>query len=486
MFDVAAVIDQPLFSTRINSVVVALALCVLAQLAGAPAADACTCLSSGPACQAFWTTDVAFDGTVVKIDPTSRDETFSDRTFQVTEFVVTLQVRQSWKGVEGETVQVTTSGSGASCGFNFKMGGRYLVFASRGGSDSRPRVSLCSFTRAYDGTGETAAFFTSLDAPEAGARVFGSTQLMQRSFTSGSSHDRSPMDLEVRLTGNGRTLTTTAKAGRYEFSGLAAGHYGLSVIVPEGYSTWMPTRPVEIPNQRACFESDFSLAPSGRISGWLVDARGRGVPNVVVEATGAEIALDRQKYLEVVSARSDDSGFFELRDLPPGRYIAGINLQDSSQPVSAVRPDHLSWRQRATDDAGGRARSERGSWALGASTSAGGDQVDRSDYLEGRHAGRGRVCRLVGHRSERGVARARCRRSNVRNGRTLRRRRTGGSRLSVHSPPRWNRTTPEDLCAADRCPCGRRSDRNRDPPRSAAVTEIRHGQHGAHCFFSHG
>ena len=329
MFDVAAVIDQPLFSTRINSVVVALALCVLAQLAGAPAADACTCLSSGPACQAFWTTDVAFDGTVVKIDPTSRDETFSDRTFQVTEFVVTLQVRQSWKGVEGETVQVTTSGSGASCGFNFKMGGRYLVFASRGGSDSRPRVSLCSFTRAYDGTGETAAFFTSLDAPEAGARVFGSTQLMQRSFTSSSSHDRSPMDLEVRLTGNGRTLTTTAKAGRYEFSGLAAGHYGLSVIVPEGYSTWMPTRPVEIPNQRACFESDFSLAPSGRISGWLVDARGRGVPNVVVEATGAEIALDRQKYLEVVSARSDDSGFFELRDLPPGRYIAGINLQDA-------------------------------------------------------------------------------------------------------------------------------------------------------------
>ena len=328
MFDVAAVIDQPLFSTRINSVVVALALCVLAQLAGVPAADACTCLSSGPACQAFWTTDVAFDGTVVKIDPTSRDETFSDRTFQVTEFVVTLQVRQSWKGVEGETVQVTTSGSGASCGFNFKMGGRYLVFASRGGSDSRPRVSLCSFTRAYDATGETAAFFTSLDAPEAGARVFGSTQLMQRSFTSGSSHDRSPMDLEVRLTGNGRTLTTTAKAGRYEFSGLAAGHYGLSVIVPEGYSTWMPTRPVEIPNQRACFESDFSLAPSGRISGWLVDAGGRGVPNVVVEATGAEIALDRQKYLEVVSARSDDSGFFELRDLPPGRYIAGINLQD--------------------------------------------------------------------------------------------------------------------------------------------------------------
>ena len=328
MFNVRAVLDQRLFSTRINSIVVALALCMLALLAGAPSADACTCMSSGPACQAFWTTDVVFDGTVTTIEPTSREETFSGRTFQVSEFVVTLQVRQTWKGVEGETVQVTTSGSGASCGFDFKMGGRYLVFASRGGSDSRPRVSLCSFTRAYNGTGEPAAFFASLGAPETGGRVFGAIQSFTRSFKPPNSSSRSPMDLEVRLTGNGRTLTTMAKAGRYEFSGLAAGNYGLSVLVPDGYSTWMPTRPVEIPNQRACFESDFGLTPSGRISGWVVDQSGRGVSKVEVQVTADDIELDRQDFLEVASTQSDNDGFFELRDLSPGRYIAGINLQD--------------------------------------------------------------------------------------------------------------------------------------------------------------
>ena len=85
MFDVPAVANQPLFSIRINAIAVALALCVLAQLAGAPSADACTCMSSGPACQAFWTTDVVFDGTVTALEPTSREETFSNRTFQVTE-----------------------------------------------------------------------------------------------------------------------------------------------------------------------------------------------------------------------------------------------------------------------------------------------------------------------------------------------------------------------------------------------------------------
>ena len=319
--------DSQLFSTRINSIVLGLALCLSAELAGAPSADACSCISSGPACQAFWKTDVVFDGTVVNIDPTTRDETFSDRTFWVSEFVVTLQVRQSWKGIEGETVQVTTSGSGASCGFDFKMGGRYLVFASRG-EGSRPRVSLCSATRAYDGTGETAAFFGSLAAPESGGRIFGAIHSYTRSFKNPASDGRAPMDLEVRLSGNGRTLTTTAKAGRYEFSGLPAGNYGLSVVVPDGYTTSMPTRPAEIQNPRACFESDFGLTPSGRISGWVVDKSGRGVPKVEVEATAADIVLDRQKYLQTVSARSDDSGLFELRELPPGRYIVGLNLQD--------------------------------------------------------------------------------------------------------------------------------------------------------------
>ena len=327
MFDVSALIDHSSLSTRISSVLLAMALCVAMHLASAPVAHACTCVPSGPTCQEFWTTDVAFDGTVVKIEPTSREETFSDETFEVTEFVVTLQVRQIWKGVEGETVQVTTS-SGASCGFDFEMGGRYLVFASRRGGDSRPRVSLCSFTRAYNGTGEPAAFFASLAAPESGGRVFGSIRLTQRSFKPPNSFDRSPMDLEVRLVGNGRTLATTAKAGRYEFSGLAAGTYGLSVLVPDGYSTWMPTRPVEIPNRRACVASDFSMSPSGRISGWLVDARGRDLSDVEVQATAADIELDREKSLHVVSARSDDRGFFELRELPPGRYLAGINLQD--------------------------------------------------------------------------------------------------------------------------------------------------------------
>ena len=45
---------------------------------------------------------------------------------------------------------VRTSAFDASCGYDFKVGGRYLVFGNGTGNDIR--VSQCSATQPYDGT----------------------------------------------------------------------------------------------------------------------------------------------------------------------------------------------------------------------------------------------------------------------------------------------------------------------------------------------
>jgi hypothetical protein len=152
-------------------------------------ADACSCLASGPACQSFWKADAVFDGTVTAMHPITREETIPpQRTVQITDSQVTMSVRQAWKGLDAAITDVITSSSGASCGFDFKIGRRYLVFAHRNASDGRLHVSLCSFTREFDGTGESADFLASLAAPEPGGRVFGSIELNQRSFrTAGTS-----------------------------------------------------------------------------------------------------------------------------------------------------------------------------------------------------------------------------------------------------------------------------------------------------------
>jgi hypothetical protein len=241
---------------------------------------------------------------------------------------VTLNARQSWKGVDPGVVEVVTSGTGASCGYDFKIGRRYLVFATGGGGDGRLNVSLCSFTREFDGRGESADFLASLGAPETGGRVFGSIQANYRSFEPrGDGMTRVPIELEVRLTGDGRTVSTKTSGGRYSFARLPAGAYEVEIVMPDGYSTWRSTQPAEIPSARACAEVDFYLAPAGRIAGMLASKTGAAISEVEVQVTGADTPL-HQSYLPFVSARSDARGHFEVRDLPPGRYVIGINLRD--------------------------------------------------------------------------------------------------------------------------------------------------------------
>lgn len=60
---------------------------------------------------------------------------------------VTLKVERWWKGGTGEELVVLTSRGGASCGYGFQKGGKYLVYAHASEKDKPLNVSLCSRTR---------------------------------------------------------------------------------------------------------------------------------------------------------------------------------------------------------------------------------------------------------------------------------------------------------------------------------------------------
>jgi hypothetical protein len=292
--------------------------------------EACSCMSSGPVCQAFWNTAAVFDATVVGIERIGRDQLIGNRTIAVPEKLVTLDVRQAWKGagVAPGPLQVLTAENGGACGFDFKPGHRYLVFATAG-TDGGLRVSLCSATREFDGTGEANAFLQSLTQPESGGRAFGSVTLSQRVFgPDGAPSTETPMELRVKLSGDGQNRTVVSTGGKYEFTGLAPGRYEVDISLPDGYSAWSSMRPIEIPNRRACSQNDFGVSPAGRIVGRLLDASGRAVRNVRVELTGATTRPQRAYGIESMSTQSDPDGSFALTGVAPGRYMLGINLND--------------------------------------------------------------------------------------------------------------------------------------------------------------
>jgi hypothetical protein len=285
----------------------------------------CSCIARGPACQAFWTAHAIFDATVVAIEPVSHPEGVRDRPF-LSDLLVTLDVHRGWKGVQPGPLRVTTASNDAACGYSFERGRRYLVFASTG-SNGGLVVSLCSATLPFDGSGPVADFLASLEAPEQGGRIFGTVRTFSRSFTAPAPGE-TPTDTEVTLIGPAGRRTAASSGGRYEFTALDAGSYRVELKVPEGHGRSPISTEVEIVNRRACAEANFSLTPAGQISGRLVGADGRSLSGVRVEVTSPDARPHPDYGLHTESSMTDKDGHFDLRALPAGRYIVGVNLKD--------------------------------------------------------------------------------------------------------------------------------------------------------------
>lgn len=324
-----------------------LGLVLLLVLISSRDASACTCITPGPACQTYWTTDAVFDGTVTAIAPIERTETIGGRDYRMPEYAVRFDVRQAWKGVEGAQLEILT-GSGGMCGFDFKVGGRYLVFAHRRGTDGKFGASICSLTRAYDGfDSDITPFLASLAAPPPdGGRVSGSVSAGSGRFSQGKSE---PLDVQVRLTGTGRTVVTTSAAGRYEFTNLKPAQYEIDVTLPQGYSSPGFPRTVSISDPRACARQDVWVRPTGMIIGRLAGPTGPA-GSVLVEIAPADVTLSEHGEWPSSTTRTLPDGTFEASEIPPGRYLVGINLRGT--PTPSNRYERLILQNGAPDREG--------------------------------------------------------------------------------------------------------------------------------------
>ena len=102
----------------------------------------------------------------------------------------------------------------------------------------------------------------------------------------------------------------------------------MDVLVPDGYGHALASRDVQIPNRSACAEENFSFSPAGRLTGRLVGPDGRGLPRGRVEVTSPDAQPHSVYGLPMDAATTDSNGYFDMQNLPPGRYIAGVNLKD--------------------------------------------------------------------------------------------------------------------------------------------------------------
>ena len=107
---------------------------------GAENSLACTCAPVGAAAEELERAAAVFSGKVVEI---KRHKQSGDLFAEVE---VVFRVERAWKGADGRTVSVFTSSHSAACGYGFRTGRTYLVYA-HGGADGRLSAGICSRTK---------------------------------------------------------------------------------------------------------------------------------------------------------------------------------------------------------------------------------------------------------------------------------------------------------------------------------------------------
>ena len=252
---------------------------------------ACSCADPGPSCQNTFQVDAVFTGTVLSITalpddgpPLRPGEARMPRSLRVE-----LSIGEAFRGIQGSTVSLTTAGSGPACGYNFKQGERYLVYAYRAKDSDELVTGICTRTRPIADASEDLEFLQTLSSPTAGARLYGTVTHHERNLTGEPAQDYGAVP-NLLVTARSRAVVSTARTdaqGRYEMT-VPPGKYQVALESLQGFSTNGLNRTVELRDARACSMANFGVHFNGRIKGVVHLASGDPGTGVLVEAIAAE------------------------------------------------------------------------------------------------------------------------------------------------------------------------------------------------------
>ena len=210
---------------------------------------ACDCGDPGPPCQAFARTPAVFIGRVTRIGTIQRKtpsgDTFEDR-------LVFFAIERAYRGLTGTTTEVVTGSGGGDCGYNFRVGGRYVVYASPLHDVAKLYTGICSRTRTIAEAADDLDYLNHKDDSGRGAGIEGTINELAR-----DPKDRTrtwatgpAVGVNVVIEGeSGRWTAVTDKNGRFRQWGLKPGSYRVTPAFSKRFLPHTETAKVE---QKIC------------------------------------------------------------------------------------------------------------------------------------------------------------------------------------------------------------------------------------------
>jgi hypothetical protein len=290
-----------------------------------PAARACSCGDTGTPCESYGAASAVFAGTVIarreKEKPNPNDDDLHYRR------MYKFSVEQSFLGVDTTEVEILTGLGGGDCGYEFKIGGRYLVYAYRYRNELV--TTICSRTKPFAQANEDLAFLGNLSSAAPGATIHG--QLVRGRETKTEVAAIASEALIKIEGGNVRKEVRPDAEGRYRISGLPAGKFKVALQLPETLITDRPEREISVAD-RGCAAVTYFINDNGRVMGRVLDAEGQPVNRLPVTLVGAE--PDAKQY-GWAGGRTDSEGRFSISNVPAGRYLIAVNKSRFPDPTDS-------------------------------------------------------------------------------------------------------------------------------------------------------
>jgi hypothetical protein len=211
---------------------------------------ACSCAGRPAPCEAYWDASVIFAGTVTYSSQASGKK----GSYALSKRLVRFNVDEAFLGLNGTEAELFTGLGDADCGYGFKLGGQYLVYAYRQ-KDGSLYTGICSRTRPLSDAADDLAYIRGLSSSQPGATLFG--QVQSRSKTG----DQLQAVKGARIIIEGpekRVEATTDEKGRYRVSGLLPDTYKVKIVPPEGLGADSSEREAKVVD-RGCAQIDFWL-----------------------------------------------------------------------------------------------------------------------------------------------------------------------------------------------------------------------------------
>ena len=280
----------------------------------------CPLVQQGPPCQEYWRTEAVFIGVANRVVRTP-DKPTADNWMSV-QTTVYFTVVEAFKGAGGTALVLNLD----SCGYPFKEGERYLVYAHRNPNNKELDVRIGhTRTRPLSEAAEDLEYIRGLAQAEPGSRVFGKVAQHTHKVKEHRFASESLQDIKIILEGNtDRHEVFTDSEGRYEFKRIPAGSYRLRAELPAYLS--YDEQPLKLIG-RECAPVDIYASRKARIAGKVLDVNGKPVDSVPVSLVPADATLEQilSEKSSWITAYTNRDGSYRFTQLEPGRYLLIIN-----------------------------------------------------------------------------------------------------------------------------------------------------------------